>query len=76
VRFRLTAAALHRLRANVPDRGHDLISVHLKIHGGGRSASSIGVYVLDQRVPPRRGRRPHASPGYPAPADPWAHSSC
>jgi hypothetical protein len=76
VRFRLTAAALRRLRANVPDRGHDLISVHLKIHGGGRSASSIGVYVLDQRVPPRRGPRPHASPGYRDPADPWAHSSC
>ena len=76
VRFHISAAALHRLRANVPDRGHDLVSVHLKIHGGGRAASSIGVYVLDQRVPPRRGRRPHASPGYRDPADPWAHASC
>jgi hypothetical protein len=76
VRFRLTTAALRRLRANVPDRGHDLISVHLKIHGGGTSASGIGVYALDQRVPPRRGPRPHASPGYRDPADPWAHASC
>lgn len=76
VRFRITAAGLHRLRANVPDRGHDLISVHLKIHGGGDSASSTGVYVLDQRVPPRHGPRPHASPGYRDPVDPWAHSSC
>ncbi|HEX5308288.1 MAG TPA: PKD domain-containing protein [Solirubrobacteraceae bacterium] len=76
LRFHISAAALRRLRANVPDRGHDLVSVHLKIHGGGRSASSIGVYVLDQHVPPRRGRRPHAAPGYRDPADPWAHSSC
>jgi len=76
VRFRISAAALHRLHANVPDRGHNLVSVHLAIHGGGSSASSLGVYVLDQRVPPRRGPRPHAGPGYRAPADPWAHSSC
>jgi hypothetical protein len=79
--FRLSARALRRLFADVPDSGHDLVSIHLSVAAaGGQRSSGSSVYALDA---PARRAAPHRSvpsvpPGYRAPVDPWvkAHAAC
>ncbi len=80
VSFRLSARALRRLFAYVPDAGHDLISIRLAVRGAdGRHSSGDTVYALDAAL----GRRAHnrrliVPRGYRAPVDPWvkAHAAC
>ncbi len=81
ISFRLSARALRRLFAFVPDSGHDLVSIRLVIDGpAGQHASGYSVYALD--APPtahaRHHRVPAVPPGYRAPVDPWvkAHAAC
>ena len=80
VRFRLSARALRRLRAYVPDSGHDLVSIRLVVRGDGEHSSGATVYALDAPITAgvRHRHAPVVPPGYRAPVDPWvkAHAAC
>jgi hypothetical protein len=81
VSFRLSARALRRLFADVPDSGHDLVSIRLTVSGaGGQQSSGTSVYALDAPAYRAAAHRPVPSvpPGYGAPVDPWvkAHAAC
>jgi PKD domain len=79
VAFRLSAAALARLRAQAPPRGHDLVQVRLMIGGSsGQTASALGVYALDGPLLTRSMRLPASGlqSGSSVPVDPWARDAC
>jgi hypothetical protein len=81
IHFRLSARALRRLFAHVPDSGHDLVSIRLVVTGAsGQSSTGSSVYALDAPAHHvhRHGHTPTVPPGYRAPVDPWvkAHAAC
>jgi hypothetical protein len=77
--FRLGRAALARLRAQAPAKGHDLVQVRVAIGGpSGQTATALGTYALDGPALTRAVSLPAtgARPGALAPPGAWAREAC